>query len=122
MREEAEEAEKRGTDGRGIARRQEEQDRRRGADGEDEGREMMKTYLDRGSDDLDGFEFLTMAEAGEVGHWADARTLNKQAKQPERAASSSTGQLAIQQRHLEDARDGCEPDARGEGGSERAAA
>ena len=29
------------------------------------GATMMKTYLERGSDDLDGFEFLTMAEAGE---------------------------------------------------------
>ena len=26
--------------------------------------EMMKTYLDEASDTLDGFEFLTMAEAG----------------------------------------------------------
>jgi hypothetical protein len=32
------------------------------------GAEMMKTYLDSESDSLDGFEFLTMAEAGEVGH------------------------------------------------------
>ena len=31
--------------------------------------EMMKTYLDDDADGLDGFEFLTMAEAGEVGHW-----------------------------------------------------
>ncbi len=31
--------------------------------------QMMKTYLDETSDTLDGFEFLTMAEAGEVGHW-----------------------------------------------------
>ena len=34
------------------------------------GAEMMKTYLDSDSDALDGFEFLTMAEAGEVGHWS----------------------------------------------------
>ena len=40
---------------------------------------MMKTYLERGSDDLDGFEFLTMAEAGEVGHWSVLQELNKQA-------------------------------------------
>jgi hypothetical protein len=32
--------------------------------------EMMKTYLDSETDSLDGFEFLTMAEAGEVGHWS----------------------------------------------------
>ena len=37
------------------------------------GAEMMKTYLDDESDSLDGFEFLTMAEAGEVGHWSVLR-------------------------------------------------
>ena len=42
-------------------------------------REMMKTYLDQASDTLDGFEFLTMAEAGEVGHWEILDTLNKRA-------------------------------------------
>jgi hypothetical protein len=31
--------------------------------------QMMETYLDDGADALDGFEFLTMAEAGETGHW-----------------------------------------------------
>ncbi len=40
------------------------------------GATMMKTYLERGSDDLDGFEFLTMAEAGEVGHWTVLQELN----------------------------------------------
>src|SRR5881394_3756243 len=35
-----------------------------------EATEMMSTYLGGESDGLDGFEFLTMAEAGEVGHWA----------------------------------------------------
>jgi len=33
------------------------------------GAEMLKTYLDQDSDALDGFEFLTMAEAGEIGNW-----------------------------------------------------
>jgi hypothetical protein len=41
--------------------------------------EMMSTYLDPDSDALDGFEFLTMAEAGEVGHWSVLSALNKQA-------------------------------------------
>jgi hypothetical protein len=31
---------------------------------------MMSTYLGDDADALDGFEFLTMAEAGEVGHWS----------------------------------------------------
>jgi ABC-type transporter Mla subunit MlaD len=33
-----------------------------------EATEMMRTYLGSDADELDGFEFLTMAEAGEVGH------------------------------------------------------
>src|SRR3954469_18491880 len=34
------------------------------------GATMLETYLDDDSDALDGLEFLTMAEAAEVGHWA----------------------------------------------------
>jgi hypothetical protein len=41
------------------------------------GAEMMTTYLDDGADALDGFEFLTMAEAGEVGHWSVLKKLNE---------------------------------------------
>jgi hypothetical protein len=67
--------------------------------------EMMKDYLDRASDALDGFEFLTMAEAGEVGHWEILKTLN------ERARNSGVQELVewgipIQQRHFEDVRQG----------------
>ena len=42
------------------------------------GAEMMKTYLDSESDSLDGFEFLTMAEAGEVGHWSVLQAMSSQ--------------------------------------------
>jgi len=62
---------------------------------------MMKTYLERGSDDLDGFEFLTMAEAGEVGHWSVLQELNKQAKHPGVRKLVGT-HLPIQKRHLKD--------------------
>ena len=65
------------------------------------GATMMKTYLERGSDDLDGFEFLTMAEAGEVGHWSVLKELNKQARHPGVQKLVST-HLPIQQRHLKD--------------------
>ena len=34
-----------------------------------EGTEMMKTYLGGEEEALDGFEFLSMAEAGELCHW-----------------------------------------------------
>jgi hypothetical protein len=67
--------------------------------------EMMQDYLDRAADGLDGFEFLTMAEAGEVGHWEILKTLN------ERARNSGVQELVewgipIQQRHFEEARRG----------------
>ena len=65
------------------------------------GAEMMKTYLDRDADELDGFEFLTMAEAGEVGHWQVLNELNKKAKHPG-VRELVNVQLAIQKRHLRD--------------------
>jgi hypothetical protein len=65
------------------------------------GANMMKTYLERTSDDLDGFEFLTMAEAGEVGHWGVLEQLNKQVRHPGVRALVKT-QLPIQKRHLRD--------------------
>ena len=103
MREQARETEERGTEVAG------------GFDGKktailDEAREvkqkaqsMMKTYLDEASDALDGFEFLTMAEAGEVGHWEILGTLNQNAS---KAAVSELVEwaLPIQQRHLETVR------------------
>jgi hypothetical protein len=66
------------------------------------GATMMKTYLERGSDELDGFEFLTMAEAGEVGHWTVLEQLNKQARHPG-VRDLVKVQLPIQKRHLKDA-------------------
>ena len=65
------------------------------------GSTMMKTYLERGSDELDGFEFLTMAEAGEVGHWSVLEQLNKQARHPGIKQLVST-HLPIQRRHLKE--------------------
>jgi hypothetical protein len=62
--------------------------------------EMMSTYLDADSDALDGFEFLTMAEAGEVGHWKVLGELNKQAGNPD-VQQLVNWALPIQQRHLE---------------------
>ncbi len=62
-------------------------------------REMMRTYLEGEDEALDGFEWLTMAEAGEVGHWAILRKLN------ERAGLAPVRELAewaipIQEDHL----------------------
>jgi hypothetical protein len=66
------------------------------------GATMMKTYLERGSDELDGFEFLTMAEAGEVGHWTVLQELNKQARNAD-VRQLVAKHLPIQKRHLKDA-------------------
>ena len=66
---------------------------------------MMQDYLDRASDALDGFEFLTMAEAGEVGHWEILRTLNEQARNAGVQELVEWG-IPIQQRHLEAVRQG----------------
>jgi hypothetical protein len=63
------------------------------------GAEMMKTYLDADSEALDGFEFLTMAEAGEVGHWSILKTLNETAGHSE-VGSLVEWALPIQERHF----------------------
>jgi hypothetical protein len=70
-----------------------------------EATEMMQTYLSGKVDGLDGFEFLTMAEAGEAGHWEILDTLNERARN---AALGDVIQWAkpIQQRHFEEARSG----------------
>ena len=62
--------------------------------------EMMDTYLDDDSDALDGFEFLTMAEAAEVGHWSVLQTMNESAGNEEVRELVSWA-LPIQQRHFE---------------------
>ena len=70
-----------------------------------EATEMMKTYLSEDSDELDGFEFLTMAEAGEVGHWAILGKLNETAGE-DAIKELVDWALPIQERHLITVRDG----------------
>jgi hypothetical protein len=67
--------------------------------------EMMRTYLGEGSDELDGFEFLIMAEAGEFGHWAILGKLNESAGE-QRVGELVEWALPIQERHLTTVRDG----------------
>jgi len=70
-----------------------------------EAEEMARTYLGDDADALDGFEFLTMAEAGEVGHWEIVDVLARKAgnKQVQELAAWA---IPIQQRHLKNARQG----------------
>ena len=67
--------------------------------------EMMQTYLDDDADALDGFEFLTMAEAAEVGHWSVLKQLNERAGNRELAEVIDWA-LPIQERHFRDVLDG----------------
>ena len=71
----------------------------------EEATEMREAYLGGEQDPLDGFEFLTMAEAGEVGHWAIVAKLNERAANPELRKLTDWA-LPIQQRHLQDVLDG----------------
>jgi hypothetical protein len=63
---------------------------------------MLASYLDTDSDALDGFEFLTMCEAGEVGHW---NVLQEMGANAGHAGVDELVRwaLPIQQRHFEGA-------------------
>ena len=70
----------------------------KGRETKGEATEMMKIYLGDDADELDGFEFLTMAEAGELGHWEIVRQMS------EKVGDSAALELAewaipIQKRH-----------------------
>jgi hypothetical protein len=69
-----------------------------------EASEMMATYLGDDADGLDGFEFLTMAEAGEVGHWAVLGKLNEAAGESE-IEELVEWALPIQERHFSEVRE-----------------
>ena len=70
-----------------------------------EAAEMMSTYLGNDADALDGFEFLTMAEAGEVGHWSVLRKLNERARRDD-VRQLVDWALPIQERHFQAVIDG----------------
>lgn len=105
MHEEARETEERGTqladelDGKKTAVL----DKARETKGE--ATEMMSTYLGDDADALDGFEFLTMAEAGEFGHWSVLGTLNERAGD-QRLQELVDWALPIQERHFEQVKAG----------------
>jgi len=104
MREEAEETARRGTE---VA---EQRDGKKTAilekakETKGEASEMMETYLGDDADGLDGFEFMTMAEAGEVGHWAVLQKLNEQAGE-EQISELVQWALPIQERHFSETKE-----------------
>jgi hypothetical protein len=59
---------------------------------------FMRTYLE-GAEALDGLEFLSMAEAGEMAHWEILATLNDTAKDKDVAGVVKFA-LPLQQSHV----------------------
>ena len=105
MRDEAEETERRCTDLAGKREGKKTAILDKAAETKKEAKAFMDIYLDEESDELDGFEFLTMTEAGEAGHWAILGKVN------EKAGEAEIGQLVdwalpIQERHLSEVREG----------------
>ncbi|HEX4035677.1 MAG TPA: hypothetical protein VHX66_14625 [Solirubrobacteraceae bacterium] len=60
--------------------------------------EFMKTYL-QDAEALDGMEFLSMAEAGELAHWRILEKLNAKAKNAE-VAKAIAFALPLQEKHV----------------------
>jgi hypothetical protein len=100
MREQAAETERRtdalidGLDGKKTAIR----DMARETKGE--ATDMMKTYLEGEEEALDGFEFLSMSEAGELCHWEIVETM------AEKVGATDVHELArwavgVQRKHVE---------------------
>jgi hypothetical protein len=102
MREEAAETERRCTDLAGTFEGRKTAILEEARTTKGKGAEMLRIYLDEDSDALDGFEFLTMAEAGEVGHWQVLQQMNASARHAG-VEELAAWALPIQQRHLEGA-------------------
>jgi hypothetical protein len=105
MRQEAEETERRCTDVAGSFDGKKTAILDEARTTKSKGAEMLKIYLDKDSDALDGFEFLTMAEAGEVGHWSVLRKLNERARRND-VQDLVDWALPIQERHFQAVLDG----------------
>jgi hypothetical protein len=101
MHEEAKQAEERTTELAGSLDGKKTAILEKATETKQEATEMMSTYLGDDADALDGFEFLTMAEAGEVGHWSVVGKMNERARVPG-LQELVDWVTPIQQRHFED--------------------
>ena len=105
MREEAEETERRCTDVAGKREGKKTAILDKAAETKKEAKAFMDIYLDEESDELDGFEFLIMTEAREAGHWAILGKVNETAGE-DGIRELVEWALPIQERHLEEVREG----------------
>jgi hypothetical protein len=104
MREEAAETERRtdelvdGLEGKKTAIRE------KASEVKSEAKEMMQTYLAGEEEALDGFEFLTMAEAGELGHWEIVRTMGDTLGE-QQVTELADWAVGVQRKHFETVRE-----------------
>lgn len=77
--------------------------RAKAAETKKEAKEMMRTYLAEETEALDGFEFLVMAEAGELGHWEIVKAMAG-SRGDQRAVDLADWAIPVQERHLKNVR------------------
>jgi hypothetical protein len=100
MREEAAETERRATEIAGNRDGKKTAIEEKAKETHSEAEEMMDTYLGDDADGLDGLEFMTMAEAGELGHVEIVGKLNERAGE-QQLQEFVEWALPIQARHFE---------------------
>src|SRR5688500_16633073 len=78
--------------------------REKAAETKSEATEMAKTYLADEEEALDGFEFLTMAEAGELGHWEIVQKMGQTIGEPQ-VTELADWAVGVQRKHFERVRE-----------------
>lgn len=78
--------------------------REKAAEVKSEAKEMAQTYLADEEEALDGFEFLTMAEAGELGHWEIVKTMSETLGEQQVSALADWA-VGVQRKHFETVRE-----------------
>jgi len=79
--------------------------REKASDTKSEGADMMKIYLGGEEEALDGFEFLSMAEAGELCHWEIVETMSSTIDASD-VNELATWAVGVQREHVETVRRG----------------
>jgi len=78
--------------------------RDKAAETKSEAKEMMQIYLAEEQEALDGFEFLTMAEAGELGHWEIVKTMGETVGD-DRVSQLAGWAVDVQRKHFDAVRE-----------------
>jgi hypothetical protein len=104
MREEAAETERRTDDLVDSLEGKKTAIREKAGETKSEATEMLKTYLEGEEEALDGFEFLTMAEAGELGHWEIVKKMGETLGE-DQVTDLADWAVGVQRRHFDGVRE-----------------